>query len=187
MTAKWRNPKAACANFKTTMPTSDIPPDRKTFRVRVAQAWKVVLALVLPPLLILPGIWLLAQFRGLPESVVAGVITVMVVSVCGAAIWLVFRSIPHVDYSVEGERHQVEVLRPTLLSVRSFDFGIGEVTGFRVGESKGRLYFTLTMSGYPGKFSINADSDREKDVEQFRELLLLVAERLDERKAVTGA
>ncbi len=169
------------------MPPTDNPSDKKIFRVRLTQGWKIALSMVLPPLLILPGIWLLAQFRGLSEPVVFGIISVMVLSLCGAAIWLVFRSIPHVDYSVEGERHQVEVLRPTLLSVRSFDFGIGEVTGFQVGQSKERLYFTLTKSGYPGKFSINADSDREGDVEQFKELMLLVAERLDERKAAAGA
>lgn len=155
--------------------------------MRLAQGWKVALALVLPPLLILPGIWLLAQFHGLPEPVVGGAITVMVLSVCGASLWLVFRGIPHVDYSVEGERHQVEVLRPTFLSVRTFSFGISEVTGFKVFQSKGRLFFTVTVGGYPGKFSINADSDRAPDVEKFKELLLLVAERLDERKAATGA
>lgn len=151
------------------------------------QAWKVVLAMVLPPLLILPGIWLLAQFRGLPEAVVGGVITVMVLSVCGAAIWLVFRSIPHVDYSVEGERHQVEVLRPTFLSVRSFGFDIGEVTGFQVGQSKGRLYFTVMLCGYPGKFSINAASDRAEDVARFEKLLRLIAAQLDERKTAASA
>ncbi len=150
--------------------------------MRLVQAWKIVLALVLPPLLILPGILLLAQFRGLPDSVVGGAITVMVLSVCGATLWLVFRCIAQVDYSVEGERHQVAVLRPTFLSVRSFAFGIGEVTGFQVGQSKGRLYFTVTLGAYPGKFSINADSDREGDVAQFKELLLLVAERLEEHR-----
>ena len=168
------------------MPPSDQLPDKRIFRVRLAQAWKVVFALVLPSLLVVPGIWGLAQFRGLSEAMVGVAITVMVLAVCGASVWLVFRAIPHVDYSVEGERHQVEVLRPNFLSVRSFSFGIGEVTGFEVGQAEGKLYFTLTVRGYPGKFSINADSNREGDVEKFRELLLLVAERLDERKRGAG-
>ena len=168
------------------MPPSDHPPDRKTFRVRLVQGWKVVLAMVLPPLLILPCIYLLARIRGLSEPVVFGAVSVMVLSLCGAAIWLVFRCISLVDYSVEGEQHRVEVMRPIFLSVRSFGFGIAEVTGFQIFQSKGRLYFTVMMRGYPGKFSINAASDREEDAAQFRELMLLVAERLAERKAAAG-
>jgi len=154
----------------------------KIFRVRLAQGWKIALAMVLPPLLILPGIYLLAQIRGLSETAMFGVITVMVISLCATTIWLVFRTIPFVDYSVEGDRHRVEVVRPTLLSARSFEFVIGEVTGFQIGQSNGRLYFTVMRCRYPGKFSINAASDRSEDVEQFKELMRLVALQLDERK-----
>jgi hypothetical protein len=41
--------------------------------------------------------------------------------------------------------------------------------------------------GYPGKFSINAASDRPEDVTQFKDLMRLMAARLDERKAAVGA
>ena len=169
------------------MPPSETPPDKGIFRVRLAQGWKIALAMVLPPLLILPSLLLLTKFRGLSEPVVFGVISAMVLSLCGAGIWLVFRCIALVDYSVEGERHRVEVLRPSFLKVRSFDFGIGEVTGFQVGQSNGRLLFTVMKRGYPGKFSINAASDRPEDVTQFKELMRLMAARLDERKAAVRA
>ena len=76
----------------------------------------------------------------------------------------------------------MEVLRPTFLSVRSFGFDFGEVRGFQIGQSQGRLYFTLEMPGYPGKFSINAASDCGEDVAQFNELMLLVATRMSERE-----
>ncbi len=168
------------------MPPSEHPPDKQIFRVRLAQAWKVVLAIVLPSLLILPGIFLLAKIRGLPESVVFGAITVMVFGLCGASIWLVFRSIARVDYSIEGMQHRVDVVRPNFLTVGSFDFATEEVTGFQVGRSNERLYFTLMLRGYPGKFSINAASDRPEDVAEFEELMRLVAARLDERKAAAG-
>lgn len=168
------------------MPPSDHSPDKETFRVRLAQGWKIALLIVLPPLLILPGIYPLPQIRGLSDPVVFGAISVMVLSLCGVSIWLVFRSIARVDYSIEGQRHRVEVMRPTFLSVRSFDFGTYEVTVFQVCRSNGRLYFTLMLRGYPGKFSINAASDRGEDVAQFEELMRLVAARLDERKTVAN-
>ena len=164
------------------MPPSDNLPDRKIFRVRLAQGWKIAFSMVLPPLLILPGIYLLAQIRGLSETVVFGVIAVMVISLCATTIWLVFRTIPFVDYSVEGDRHRVELLRHTFLSARSFEFLIGEVTGFQVGQSNGRLYFTVMRCRYPGRFSINAASDRAEDSAKFEELMLLVASRLSELK-----
>ncbi len=151
----------------------------KSFRVRIAQGWKAASAMILPPLLILPGIYFLAQIRGLPEAVVIAFIAIMVVSLCGVSIWLVLRGITLVDYLIEGGRHRVEVLRKTWLTVRSFDFSIGEVTSFQVRRSGNRLYFTITMRGYPGKFSINAASDRPEDVGHFKELILLIASQLD--------
>ncbi len=169
------------------MPPSDHPPDKKNYRVRLVQGWKVVLAMVLPPLLILPCIYLLAQIHGLSEPILFGVIAVMVLSLCGAAIWLVFRCISLVDYSIGEDLHGVEVVRPTLLSVRSFDFRIAEVTGFQICQSKGRLYFTVMTPGYPGKFSINAASDREEDVAQFEELMAFVAARVNARKEAMRA
>jgi len=60
------------------------------------------------------------------------------------------------------------------------------VTGFQVGQSNGRLLFTVMKRGSPGKFSINAASDRPEDVTQFKELMRLMAARLNERKAAVS-
>ncbi|MCW5908497.1 MAG: hypothetical protein KIS94_11610 [Chitinophagales bacterium] len=156
-----------------------------TYTVRLTQAYKVVLGLVFIPLLIVPFIVSMAYIT-IPEWLVIVLIVAFLGAAIAATVFVVKRLTPLVQYSFDGDTHRVEVIEKAFYNVSSFSFTTNDIRNFWIDETNGRYYFTLSISQYPHKFSINAASKSDEDETQFAELMTAVTEIVNNRNSESG-
>lgn len=145
------------------------------YPAQITQAYKVVLVLVFPPLLLVPlGVFLMAEYANMPDWLVITFIVLLMALTIGIVLYLIKKIAPKANYCIDGDMHYVEVLTKSFLVPSSFHFKTEDIHNFWADEHEGRVYFTIEKTGSPGKFSVNAASKSEEHARIFADLIMAV-------------
>lgn len=156
------------------------------YRVKLVQSYKVVLAIIFPPLFILPFIVVMTQFRDLPDWAVWLAIVTFMAACISSVLYLVRQLSIKVVYTIEGSQHHIEIVQPSILSPSSFSFETQSIRNFATDTTDNGTYASLHITTYPGKFNIEANSKSEEDTNAFYELVGFIEQQVQERNATEG-
>jgi hypothetical protein len=146
-----------------------------------------VLAIVFPPLFIVPFIVAMAQFPNLPDwAVWLGIILFMGISIAGV-LYLVRQLSIKVIYTIDGNQHHIKVVQPSVLSPSSFSFETQHIRNFATDTTDNGTYVSMHITTYPGRFNIDANSKSEEDINAFYELVGVIEQLVQESNTIGEA
>ncbi len=148
----------------------------KQYNVRFDKTINLVLAMIFPPLLIMPVIYLLAKYApGLHDSEIGIIITVIIVLILVFTLNLVKKLSPQGVLILYEDRFVMEFPNRGAFSPASFEVQIKDILNCYAGVSKAGYYLRFITNSLPEKFNLSAGSAKEEDTEAFDELILLLA------------
>ena len=148
----------------------------KTFNVRYGRNYKVVLAIVLPCLLIVPFILVMHQYPDLEEWKVWVIIYTFLGCVISLGIWLALRVYPPTELSIHKNEISLWFDHSNFLSPPDFSFQIADITSFTRGEIGEAEYFIFETRNPSRKFQVSASSDKVEDLLLFNEAMVEISE-----------
>ncbi len=148
----------------------------KEFPVRYGRTYKVVLAIVLPCLLILPFIYLMLEFKSLEEWKVWVIIYVFLGAIIGLSIWLALRLYPKALFCISRDEISLVFNRDNLLAPSDFSFKVAEIIKFKQGTIGDDEYYIFTTQNPSRKFQISASSYKVEDMLDFYEAMAEIGE-----------
>lgn len=155
------------------MPNNSIA---REFPVRYGRTYKVVLALTLPSLLIIPFILVLSRFKDLPEWQIWTFIILILGSVIGLSLWLVSNVYPKAIISIGKQEINLVFNKEKLLSPSDFSFMVSDIVNFKAGAIGSGNYYNFETQNPRRKFQISALSYEEGDLIAFDEAISLIDE-----------
>ena len=154
----------------------------KTFNVRYGRNYKVVLAIVLPCLLIVPFILLMQYVKFLEEWKVWVIIYIFLGCIISLSLWLVLRVYPSTEFSIRKNEISLSFDHSNFLSPPDFSFLIADITSFTRGEIGEAEYFIFETCNPSRKFQVSASSDKVEDLLSFNEAMVEIGEMVNEGK-----
>ena len=148
----------------------------KTFAVRYGRNYKVVLAIILPCLLIIPFVLLLQVFKSLEEWKIWLIIFVFLGAVISLCLWLVLRVYPPTELNINENEISLSFAHRNFLSPADFSFNVADITSFTRHEIRGDEYFVFETRNPARKFQISPSSDSIDDFLSFNEALTAIGE-----------
>ena len=153
----------------------------KEFPVRYGRTYKVVLALVLPSLLIIPFIFLMIGFKELKEWQEWTIIYTFLGAVIGLSIWLSLRVYPKALFCIS--RHEISLVfdHDYLLAPSDFTFNVEDITAFKEGTIGTDSYYIFETRNPHRKFQISSVSYKVEDMLDFNEAMAEIGEMVNGR------
>lgn len=148
----------------------------KEFPVRYGRTYKVVLALVMPCLLIVPFIFFMQRFKSMEEWEVWVIIYTFLGAVIGLSIWLALRAYPKAVFCISREEISLVFNHDYLLAPNDFTFKVEDITAFREGTIGTDSYYIFETQNPARKFQVSATSYKVKDMLDFNEAMVEISE-----------
>ncbi len=149
------------------------------FPARVGQIYKVVLAIALPCLLIVPFIYFLQYARIKEEWSVWVVIIVFLAMLITISLWLVLISYPKVVISIQETTIDIRFKKQLFFSRKKSCIHFSDIISFTNKQLGGDEYFVIKMKNPNRKLQISASSNNEHDLVAFERAMLQIAGKLD--------
>ncbi len=151
---------------------------RKSFPVRYGRNYKVVMAIVLPCITILPFIKAMQLLQPLSEWQLWTSIFLFLGIIITFSIWLAKRVYPPATLSINNEQISLKFDSSNYLSPADFTFSIADITAFTRGEIRGDEYFVFTTQNPRRKFQISASTYTMEDLLLFNEVMTEISEKV---------
>lgn len=148
----------------------------KQFPVRYGRNYKVVLAIVLPCLLIVPFIMLLHGYKPLEEWKVWLIVFAFLGLVISLSVWLTLRVYPKTVLSINSNEISLSFDQNNFLSPTDFNFDIADIISFTQHEIKGGEYFLFETQNPIRKFQVSSSSNSVEDLLSFNEAMTEISE-----------
>ena len=148
----------------------------KQFSVRYGRNYKVVLAIVLPSLLIVPFIFLIQGFKSLEEWKVWLIIYGFLGMLISLTLWLTFRVYPSTILSINKNEISLSFERTNFISPSDFSFNISDIISFTRRDIGGDEYFLFKTRNPIRKFQVSSSSKSFEDLVSFDEAMLEISE-----------
>lgn len=144
----------------------------KQFSIRFDKTHNIVLALILPPMLIIPLIVVMAvYFPHLPDWVIGGTIAVFMVLILVYTLLLVKRLSPKGVLLLYPDRFVVEFPNKTAFTPRDFEIMAQDIEKCVAGVTQAGFYLRFVTSVTPRRFNLSAGSKNDDDTEAFEDLM----------------
>jgi len=154
----------------------------KEFRVRYGRNYKVVLAIVLPCLLIVPFILIMQAFPFLEEWKIWTLIYAFLGCLILFSLWLVMRVYPSTILRIRNNEIDLSFNHRHFFSPTDFSFTVDDIITFHRKELGGDEYFMIETGNPRRKFQISASSNEEEDELSFNEAMYEISEMMGGRK-----
>lgn len=180
---KFKSKSLACTPLQTTIFnfTEYYREMIKQFSVRYGRNYKVVLALVLPCLLILPFILWMQRYPPHEEWKIWLTIFIFLGAVISLSIWLAVRSYPPTVLSINDNEISLSFDHTKFLSPSDFSFYITDITSFNRREIRGDEYFIFETSNPSRKFQISSASYEVENFLSFNEAMVEISEMVNKQ------
>ncbi len=149
------------------------------FPARVGQIYKVVLAIILPCLLIVPFIYFLQYVRFKEEWFLWIVIVVFLAMLITLSLWLVLHSYPKALISIQETTIDIRFKKQLFFGRKNISFYFSDIiscTSKQLGDDE---YFVIKTKNPNRKLQISASSNNEHDLVAFERAMLQIAGKLD--------
>ena len=145
-----------------------------SYPVRYGRNYRVVLAIVLPALSIVPFIFImrLFTFENELQEYIAIYLFLAVLAVC--TLWLVKNIYPKAIVGVQGEQISIHFPEHNFLSPANFSFQISDITSHTIGSIGTDEYLLLELKNPPRKFQISPRSYSEEDTDAYNSVVVLL-------------
>jgi len=146
----------------------------KEYQVRYGQTYKVVLAIILPCLLIIPFIFVMQLFKSLEEWKLWTIILTFLGAIIGLSIWLVFRIYPKALLCIN--KHEISIIfnHEYHLAPADFSFKIEEISSFKVGFIGNGDQYVFETQNPIRNFQVSAVSFKVDDLIDFNEVMVQI-------------
>lgn len=148
----------------------------KEFQVRYGRNYKVVLAIVLPCLLIVPFIYILQSFKDMEEWKLMVIIYSFLGGIISLALWLVLRTYPPTILGINNNEISLSFKQTGFLSTSNFSFSISDIVSLNHYEMEDSEYFLIETQNPKRKFQISAYSNSIEDLTSFKEAMFEINE-----------
>ena len=148
----------------------------KEFPVRYGRNYKVVLAIILPCLLIVPFIFLMQKFKSMEEWEVWVVIYTFLGAIIGLSVWLVLRIYPKTIFCIRYNEISLVFDHTNLFSPKDFTFNVEDITAFTEGTIRTDSYYIFETQNPSRKFQVSAISYKVEDMLDFNEAMVEISE-----------
>lgn len=149
------------------------------YKLRMVQKGKVVVAIVLPAVLILPLVYVTTKYPAMPAWLLISLIVAAMAAMITLVLWLIKRVAPKVLVRVSKEGLQVEFITKGYLMPADFTISWNQLTNFWYDEYDGAWFMSFETNTRPTAFQLSPVSNNEGDVEVFAEALDDVIRRVD--------
>lgn len=150
----------------------------KQFKVRYGRNYKVVLAIVLPNLLIIPFIWLMLKFQSLDEWKLWLIIFIFLGGLFSFSIWLTLRVYPPTVFKISKTEISLSFAPGNFLGPKDFSFNVSQITSFTSAEIRGDEYFIFEIRNPHRKFQVSPTSYKVEDLLSFNEAMVEISEQV---------
>ncbi|HLP50785.1 MAG TPA: hypothetical protein VK154_07870 [Chitinophagales bacterium] len=151
----------------------------REYKLRMVQKGKVVVAIVLPAVLILPLVYVTTKYPAMPAWLLISLIVAAMGAMIALVLWLIKRVAPKVLVRVSKEGLQVEFIIKGFLMPANFAINWNQLTNFWYDEYEGAWFMSFETNTRPAAFQLSPVSNNEGDVEIFAEALDDVIRRVD--------
>lgn len=151
----------------------------KQFPVRYGRNYKVVLAIILPSLAIVPFIFWMQGFKSLEEWKIWLIIFVFLGVIIIMSIWLAMRVYPEAILTINKDEISFSFTAGKLMSPVDFSFNLSDITSFKRHEINGAEYFLFETQNPYRKFQISASTSSVEDLLSFNEAMSIMNESLN--------
>lgn len=148
------------------------------FPARVGRNYKVVLAIILPCLLIVPFIYFLQGNRIEAEWNLWAVIIVFLALVITLSLWLALRSFPRAVISLQQNTIKIQFEKRAIFSRNNISINFPDIMSFTSKQLGGDEYFVMKTKGPKRKLQFSPASNNKNDLLAFERGMLQIAERL---------
>ena len=153
----------------------------QSYTLRFTQNYRIVLAIILPCLGIIPFILVMATwFPNLPEGSALTVIYLFLGLCIAATFFLIKKSMPRVQVQLKGEKLSFRFMDHYAFSPSAFELDITDIRGISFGYLND--HFSLKTARYPYRFNLSRASKKEEDGQQFYDFLETIAGKMAERE-----
>ncbi|MBC7915983.1 MAG: hypothetical protein H7Y07_17875 [Pyrinomonadaceae bacterium] len=146
------------------------------YQVRYGRNYKVVLAIVLPSLLIVPFILVLRMYPSLEEWKVWTIIITFLGAISFLSVWLAIRVYPPTILGINGDTISFSFKRADFLSPSDFSFKVADITSITPREIRGDQYYIFEISNPSRKFQVSSASYDWEDSLSFEEAMAEIGE-----------
>ncbi|HAN77278.1 MAG TPA: hypothetical protein DCQ31_05635, partial [Bacteroidales bacterium] len=136
----------------------------KQFSVRYGRNYKVVLAIVLPCLLIIPFIFILQRVKNMEEWQLMLIIYGFLGGIIGLALWLVLRTYPPTILGINNHEISLSFKQTGFLSTSNISFSISDIVSLNHYKMEDSEYFLIETQNPKRKFQISAYSNSIEDL-----------------------
>ncbi len=148
----------------------------KQFTVRYGRNYKIVLAIVLPCLLIVPFILWMQNQKSNEEWIIWLNIFAFLIAVIFLSLWLVLQTYPRALFSINKNEISLSFERSNFLNPSNFSFNVIDIKSFTLGKIGGDEYYVFETRNPSRKFQISASSRQLEDLLSFNEAMVEISE-----------
>lgn len=154
----------------------------KQYTIRYGHNYKVLLAIVLPSLLIIPFILLVQFLPEMEEWKIWLIIFAFLSALISLTLWLVMRIYPTTLLTIDSDKISLSFKNINFLSPADFSFNIADITSMTSGEIGGDEYFIFEVRNPDCKFQVSPASNEIDDFLSFNEAMVEISEKVNSRK-----
>lgn len=158
----------------------------KQFPVRYGRNYKIVLAIVLPCLLIVPFILWMQNYKSIEEWKIWLIIFTFLGSVISLSLWLVLQTYPRALFSINKNEISLSFERSNFLNPSNFSFNAIDIKSFTLGEIGGDEYYIFETRNPSRKFQVSPSSRQEEDLLSFNEAMVEISEMVNKAAQIVN-
>lgn len=148
------------------------------FPARVGRNYKVVLAIILPCLLIVPFIYFLQCNRIEAEWNLWAVIIVFLALVIALSLWLALRSYPRAVICIQQNTIKIQFKKPAIFSHNNISINFSDIISFTSKLLGGDEYFVMRTKDPKRTLQFSPSSNNENELLAFERGMQQIAEKL---------
>lgn len=149
------------------------------FPARVGQIYKVVLAIILPCLLIVPFIYFLQHVHFNEEWCLWVVIIVFLSMLITLSLWLVLHSYPKALISIQETTIDIRFKKQLFFGRKNTSLYFSDIISFTNKQLGGDEYFVIKTKNPNRKLQISPSSNNVNDLLAFEQAIHQIAGKLD--------
>jgi hypothetical protein len=149
----------------------------KQYAARFDKTSNIVMALVLPPLAVVPLILLVGKFApGLADWQVIAGISIFMVLLVGITVPLVMKMSPRCLVTLNDDGFVVDFPEKSKFAPGSFEVKSSEIINAKTGVTRAGLYIRLETSVKPQRFNLSQGSGVGDEMRGFAELSVAITQ-----------
>ena len=149
------------------------------FPVRFGRNYKIVLAIVLPCLLIVPFIFILQWYHPKEEWSIWVIIFLFLAMLITLCLWLVLRLYPKAVISIRQDAMAIHFQKQAFYSPANISLYFSDITSFTNRRLGGDEYYVIKTKNPKRKFQLSPLSNSVNDLLAFEQAMLQIAEKIE--------